>query len=69
MLSKYNENEEIKAFVDKYRAKEKVSLEEALSHRVVIEYAKYIIERNGDETKLRNMWGSAGEPQENVRGE
>lgn len=69
MLNKYNDNEAIKTFVDKYMVKEGLSLEEALSHRVVIEYAKYITDRNGEETKLRNMWGSAGAPHENVRGE
>lgn len=69
MLSKYHDNVEIKAFVDKYMKKEGLSLEEALSHRVVIEYAKYITDRNGDETKLRNMWGSAGAPHDNIRGE
>lgn len=69
MLNKYHDNEDIKAFVDKYIAKEGLSLEEALSHKVVIEYAKYITDRNGDETKLRNMWGSAGAPHDNVRGE
>jgi hypothetical protein len=52
--------------VDKYIAKENVPLQTALSHRIVKNYAEYLMERGNGEAKLPNMWGSAGAAHENM---
>ena len=63
----YRDNYDFKRYVDKYIAKEKVSLQQALDHAVVRSYAEYLDERGEDETKLRNMWGkTAGAAHDNV---
>lgn len=62
----YRDNYDFKRYVDKYIAKEKVSLQQALNHAVVRSYAEYLAERGEGETKLPNMWGSAGDAHENV---
>ena len=56
----YNTNADFKAYVDKYIVKESVSLNTALSHKIVRNYAEYLMERGAKETELPNMWGSAG---------
>ena len=62
----YQNNEDFKVYVDKYIAKENVPLQTALSHRIVRNYAEYLIERGNGEVKLPNMWGSAGAAHENM---
>lgn len=63
----YRNNYDFKRYVDKYIAKEKVSLQQALNHAVVRSYAEYLAEHGEGETKLRNMWGkTAGAAHENV---
>ena len=62
----YMSNADIHRYVDRYIAKERISIEEALTHKVVVEYAKYVIDRGEGEHKLPNMWGSAGAPHENM---
>ena len=62
----YQNNEDFKAYVDKYIAKENVPLQTALSHRIVKNYAEYLMERGNGEVKLPNMWGSAGAAHENM---
>ena len=66
MYELYMSNADIHRYVDRYIAKERVNIDVALTHRVVIEYARYVIERGTNETKLPNMWGSAGAPHENM---
>lgn len=62
----YQNNEDFKVYVDKYIAKENVPLQTALSHRIVKNYAEYLMERGNGEVKLPNMWGSAGAAHENM---
>lgn len=62
----YSQNEDFRAYVDKYMAKEQIGLQTALSHRIVQSYAEYLMERGAKEIKLPNMWGSAGAAHENV---
>ena len=62
----YQNNEDFKVYVDKYIAKENVPLQTALSHRIVRNYAEYLVERGSGEVKLPNMWGSAGAAHENM---
>ena len=62
----YETNADFRAYVDKYMKKERIDLEEALSHAVVENYRHYIFERGKDEVKLPNMWGSAGAAHENM---
>lgn len=62
----YMSNSDIHRFVDKYMAKERISIDEALTHKVVVEYARYILDRGHEERELPNMWGSAGAAHENV---
>ena len=62
----YQNNEDFKVYVDKYIAKENVPLQTALSHRIVRNYAEYLVERGNGEVKLPNMWGSAGAAHENM---
>lgn len=62
----YQNNEDFKSYVDKYIAKERVSLHAALTHRIVKNYAEYLAERGSGEVKLPNMWGSAGAAHENM---
>ena len=66
MYELYMSNSDIHRYVDRYIAKERISIEEALKHKVVVEYAKYVIDRGEGEHKLPNMWGSAGAPHENM---
>lgn len=61
----YNTNSDFKAYVDKYIAKESVSLNTALSHAMVRNYAEYLMERGKAEPRLLNMW-SAGSTHDNV---
>ena len=53
----YMSNADIHRYVDRYIAKECISIEEALTHKVVVEYAKYVRDRGDSEHKLPNMWG------------
>lgn len=62
----YTTNADFKSYVDKYMRKEAIDLETALSHAMVQNYARYLIDRGQGETKLSNMWGSAGAPHENM---
>ena len=62
----YMSNADIHRYVDRYIAKERISIEEALTHKVVVEYAKYVIDRGEGEGELPNLWGSAGAPHENM---
>jgi hypothetical protein len=62
----YGTNEDFTAYVDKYMAKEGITLEAALQHKVVRNYAEYLKERGGAEAALPNMWTSAGAAHENV---
>ena len=62
----YMSNADIHRYVDRYIKKERVSFDEALTHAVVMEYARYVIDRGDSERKLLNMWGSAGAPHENM---
>ena len=62
----YQNNEDFRAYVDKYMAKEEIGLQTALSHRIVKNYAGYLMERGNGEVKLPNMWGSAGAAHENM---
>lgn len=62
----YSLNEDFRAYVDKYMAKEQIGLQTALSHRIVRNYAEYLMERGNGEVKLPNMWGSAGAAHENM---
>lgn len=62
----YQNNEDFKVYVDKYMAKEQIGLQTALSHRIVRNYAEYLMERGAKETELPNMWGSAGAAHENM---
>lgn len=62
----YGTNEDFTAYVDKYMAKEGITLEAALQHKVVRNYAEYLKERGAQETELPNMWGSAGAAHENM---
>lgn len=62
----YQNNEDFKVYVDKYIAKENVPLQTALSHRIVKNYAEYLMERGNGEVKLPNMWGSAGAAHDNM---
>lgn len=62
----YGLNEDFRAYVDKYMVKEQVPLQTALSHKVVRNYAEYLMERGAKETELPNMWGSAGGAHDNV---
>lgn len=62
----YETNADFKSYVDKYRKKEDIGLDIALSHAVVENYRRYVIERGRDEIKLPNMWGSAGAAHEGV---
>ena len=64
----YKNNYDFKCYVDKYMTKEKIDLQTALTHAAVRNYAEYIRGRGDGETKLRNMWVSAGAPRENVMG-
>ena len=66
MYELYMSNADIHRYVDRYIAKERVNIDVALTHRVVIEYARYVIDRGDSEHKLPNMWGSAGAPHENM---
>jgi hypothetical protein len=66
MNTLYSLNEDFRAYVDKYIAKENVPLQTALSHRIVKNYAEYLMERGNGEVKLPNMWGSAGAAHENM---
>ena len=51
----YGTNEDFTAYVDKYMAKEGITLEAALQHKVVQSYAEYLKERGAQETELPNM--------------
>ena len=62
----YERNEDFKRYVDRYMASNSVSLQTALSHAMVRNYAEYLIERGAKETDLPNMWGSAGDAHDNV---
>jgi len=62
----YSLNEDFRAYVDKYMVKEQIGLQTALSHRIVKNYAEYLMERGNGEVKLPNMWGSAGAAHENM---
>ena len=42
----YNTNEDFREYVDKYKRSRKLSLEEALEHELVKQYAKYVAEKN-----------------------
>lgn len=66
MYELYMSNSDIHRYVDRYIKKERISIDVALTHNVVMEYARYVIERGTSETKLTNMWGSAGAPHENM---
>ena len=66
MYELYMNNADIHRYVDRYIKKERVSIDVALTHAVVIEYARYVIDRGDNEHKLLNMWGSAGAPHENM---
>lgn len=66
MKQMYDTNQSFKDYVDKYIAKEGVSLQTALSHAMIRNYADYLVERGGAETVLPNMWGSAGAARENM---
>ena len=66
MNTLYGLNEDFRAYVNKYMVKEQVPLQTALSHRIVRNYAEYLMDRGNDEVKLPNMWGSAGGAHENV---
>ena len=62
----YGTNEDMRRYVDRYMAKERVDLQTALSHKIVRNYAEYLIERGTKEAQLPNMWGSAGAAHENM---
>lgn len=62
----YERNKGFKCYVDRYMASNSVSLQTALSHAMVRNYAEYLIEREAKETDLPNMWGSAGDAHDNV---
>ena len=66
MKDLYDTNDDFKSYVDKYIAKESVSLNTALSRAMVRNYAEYLMERGAKETELPNMWGSAGAAHENM---
>jgi len=59
-------NEDFRAYVNKYMAKEQIGPQTALSHRIVRNYAEYLLERGAKEIELPNMWGSAGATHENM---
>ena len=69
----YRNNYDFKTYVDKYvvsmshAMNKSISLQQALEHAEVKNYAEYLAERGDGETKLRNMWGkTAGAAHENV---
>lgn len=69
----YRNNYDFKTYVDKYVVSMShatnggISLQQALDHAEVRNYAEYLIERGEGETKLRNMWGkTAGAAHDNV---
>ena len=62
----YTTNADFKSYVDKYMRKEEIDLTTALSHKMIQNYAGYLIDRGQGETKLSNMWSSAGAPHENM---
>ena len=62
----YECNKDFKCYVDRYMVSNSVSLQMALSHAMVRNYAEYLIERGAKETDLPNMWGSAGDAHDNV---
>ena len=62
----YMSNSDIHRYVDRYIAKERISIDTALTHAVVRNYAAYVLDRGDTEHKLPNMWGSAGAPHENM---
>ena len=41
----YNTNEDFKKYVDKYKRDRKLSLEEALEHKMVKQYADYLVNK------------------------
>jgi hypothetical protein len=62
----YEHNEDFKRYVDRYMVSNGADLRTALSHAMVRNYADYLTERGAGETKLPNMWGSAGAAHENM---
>ena len=66
MYELYMSNADIHRYVDRYIAKERISIDTALTHAVVQNYAAYVLDRGDTEHKLPNMWGSAGAPHENM---
>ena len=62
----YFSNKDFNNYVSKYCAKEEIDLLTALTHASVKNYADYLTERGQGETKLSNMWGSAGAAHENM---
>lgn len=66
MKQMYDANQNFRDYVDKYMRKEQIDLDTALSHAMVRNYAEYLKERGESETKLPNMWGSAGAAHENM---
>jgi hypothetical protein len=64
----YCSSKNFKDYVDRYMMSNNVDLNTALSHKMVRNYADYLTERGAGETKLTNMWGSAGEAHDNITG-
>lgn len=64
-MNTYYNDPRIKAYVNKFCIKENMSVQEALNTAIVKNYIEYISTQE-HETKLPNMWGSAGAPHENM---
>ena len=62
----YGTNKDMERYVDRYMTKERIDLQTALSHKIVRNYAEYLLERGKSETVLPNMWSSAGAAHENM---
>ena len=44
-MREYNNNLEFKEYVDKYCAKHGIDVEEALTHKIVLEYLHFLLNR------------------------
>lgn len=50
----YETDKDVKEYIDKYCYKHSLTVEEAIAHKLIKEYADYSKEYN--EIKLENMW-------------
>lgn len=56
LIDLFQKNADFRTYVNKYRTKEGINIDEALSHHVVRDYAAYLKDRGEMEQVLPNLW-------------